>query len=575
MKMGNGALIDEMAEWVAGVRYADIPPRVCERIKVQSIGMLGAAFGGLKSEGGRAALSAVRKRTAEGAAQAPDGDSDRRPRSRAEGAATIFPTGEKGPPHEALFANTALSMTFDYDDYLYMGHTGHSAIFSPWAVCEGLGRSGEDFLLAAAVANEVEGRIGATVLLGPHNGQLWSFIHAVGTACAAAKLMGLNAAQIRNAIGISLYLPPFTMMPGFMGPSSKVTTAAFPSVNGLRAAELAAEGLTGAGRLLEDRQGFLRHFSFIPLPRMLSGWGKTWVTDSLSFKAYPGCAYVSSIAEALRASLRELGMESGLKDPAEMDSLRIRVTLLTLGMDGLSAPYLETPPSSIHVNFSAALSAAVTLLNGDLRPDHLSEKKLKSDWPVLSSFVEKTRVEHDWEMTVELVRGIAQGVNLAPLFTRIPVREWISLRKKAREQHHVSLRGVRPKHIWRIIKTARGRHEGSFRRPRSEAEGTARGNGVGGRFDLANAKFEDLRMNFASEVEIRLKGGRSARARVDLPPGSSGRPWQESVDLMAAKLDREAAGCLSAEKIAAIREAVMGIEKCRDLRALSPLFKGN
>ena len=47
------------------------------------------------------------------------------------GRSTIVPTGETTSPHAAVYANAALSMAYDYDDYLFLGHTGHSAVCPP------------------------------------------------------------------------------------------------------------------------------------------------------------------------------------------------------------------------------------------------------------------------------------------------------------------------------------------------------------------------------------------------------------------------------------------------------------
>ncbi|MBI2890093.1 MAG: MmgE/PrpD family protein [Nitrospirae bacterium] len=536
---GEG-LADELAGWVASVRYEDLPSSAIERLKVQACGMVGAAFAGLHSQGAQALLRALRR---------PYERSGRE--NGSAGFATVVATGERFRTADALFANTGLSMAFDYDDYLFMGHTGHSAVFSPLAVCEALGKSGKDFLLAAAIANEIEGRIGAAVLLGPYNGQLWSFIHAVGTACAAGRLLGLNREQIRNAIGLSLYLPPYPMVPGFMGPSSKLLTAAVPSTIGLRAAELAAEGMTGAPDILESRHGFLNAFSYLPMPAVISGLGKSWVTDSICFKAYPGCAYVSSIAEALRAALAELGLKGrGLERTGDLESLEIRATLLTLGMDALSAPYRKSPPTSVNVNFSAALSAAVVLLHGDLRPRLLEADRLTNDGQALEDLTSRIRVRHDWDMTVALQKGIAQGINLVPFLSGVSFRRLLALRGRVRDQigGAFSLRGLRPAHARELVRTARS--------------------GVRSR-GLDRARFDRLEMRFTSEVRLALKGGRSASARVDLPPGSAGRPWEETVAQVSAKVRDEAPERLGKARVEELLRSLMHLDRVGNVRDLT------
>src|SRR5439155_23501209 len=144
------------------------------------------------------------------------------------------------------------------------GHTGHSAV---WAARAFAGEGGR--ALAAQVAGiEVGGRFGAGLLLGPHNGQLWSSIHCAAAAIAAGVGLGLDGERLAHALAIALYQPPYGLWPGFMGPDSKLLTAAEPAVQGARAAMLAAEGVDGALGLVEERRGLLRHLSFAARPAM-------------------------------------------------------------------------------------------------------------------------------------------------------------------------------------------------------------------------------------------------------------------------------------------------------------------
>src|SRR6266513_2938618 len=84
------------------------------------------------------------------------------------------------------------------------------------------------------------GRIGAAALLGPHNGQMWAYIHNIAGAVVGGRFLGPDAAAIRNAIGIALAQPPYPLAAGFFGPDSKAVLAAGPLIEGMRAAELAA-----------------------------------------------------------------------------------------------------------------------------------------------------------------------------------------------------------------------------------------------------------------------------------------------------------------------------------------------
>src|SRR5689334_247360 len=83
---------EAVGEWGSGLRAGDVPARVRERAELQTRATLAA---------GRAGERAA----APFAAAAPDG-----------------PLGE-------VYRGATASMAHDWDDYLYMGHPGHSSVW--------------------------------------------------------------------------------------------------------------------------------------------------------------------------------------------------------------------------------------------------------------------------------------------------------------------------------------------------------------------------------------------------------------------------------------------------------------
>jgi 2-methylcitrate dehydratase PrpD len=176
---------ERIAEWVAQVQFADVPRRVTEEAKNQILSVIAAVHAGHFSEVGRIVSRTVKEWS---------GGKE----------ATMIPSGERTSLYNAIFANTALSAALDYDDYLLGGHTGHSAVLVTLALAEKIGCSGKDFLLAQTLANEIEGRVGASVPSRPLHDQVASFIHLIGAAVVAAKLLDLVPSQIRSAIGLAM-----------------------------------------------------------------------------------------------------------------------------------------------------------------------------------------------------------------------------------------------------------------------------------------------------------------------------------------------------------------------------------
>jgi 2-methylcitrate dehydratase PrpD len=311
-----------LAAWAAETRFEDLPGRVIEEAKNQVMSVLAAVHAGAGTDAGRMVVQVV--------ARWPSADQ-----------ATLIPSGARHALHHAIYANASLSMALDYDDYLFAGHTGHSAVLVSLAMAESLGLAGRDWLLAQVIANEIEGRIGASVLLGPLNGQLWSFIHLAGGAVIGGKVLGMDAAGIRSALGIAFLQPPHGLWAPFFGSEAKILLAAPPAVGGVQAAEMAAAGLEGCGDVLESAQGFVEVFTQNTLMGAYGGLGSTWLTDTLCYKIYPGCAYVDTVIDCVLGLARAEGI-----DPEAVEAIEVAAGPLTLGMEALAAPHLRGPEST-------------------------------------------------------------------------------------------------------------------------------------------------------------------------------------------------------------------------------------
>jgi 2-methylcitrate dehydratase PrpD len=341
--MSEGNITGRMAEWIAQARFEDLPRRVTEEAKNQILSVIAAVHAGHFSDAGRTVSRTVKEWG--GAKEA-----------------TMIPSGERTALYNAIFANAALSMALDYDDYLFAGHTGHSAVLVTLALAEKMGVSGKDFLLAQTLANEIEGRLGAAVLLGPLNGQLWSFIHLAGSAVITAKLLELEAEQVQSAIGIALLQPNYPLAGGFFGSDAKALMASMTAPLGIQAAQLAANGMRGYGDIIEAPQGFLNVFGRQPLVGAFEGLGKVWLTETLSYKVYPGCAYIDTTIDCVLALARQHSI-----DAKKVKAVHVAAAPLTLGMEALAAPHLKGPDSmQATLNFTVGYNVAVALIDREL-----------------------------------------------------------------------------------------------------------------------------------------------------------------------------------------------------------------
>jgi 2-methylcitrate dehydratase PrpD len=345
---------ERIAEWVAQAQFADLPRRVTEEAKNQVLSVIAAVHAGHFSEAGRMVSRTIK--------EWPSGKE-----------ATMIPSGERTSLHNAIFANTALSMALDYDDYLFAGHTGHSAVLVTLALAEKIGISGKDFLLAQTLANEIEGRVGASVLLGPLNGQLWSFIHLIGSAVITAKLLGLEKPQIQSAIGIAMMQPNYPLWAGFFGSDAKVLMASTTAPAGVQAAQLAANGLRGVGEIIEGEQGFLKVFTPQPLLGAFEGFGKVWLSDTLCYKVYPGCAYIDTVIDCVLTLARQHSI-----DGKKVRAVHVAANPLTLGMEALTAPHLKGPESlPVTLNFTVGYNVAAALMDRELTARQFNRERIR------------------------------------------------------------------------------------------------------------------------------------------------------------------------------------------------------
>jgi hypothetical protein len=449
-------ICEEMGSWAAGLSLSAVPERVLERARLQTAAVLAAGRAG-------------------------------------ERAAAPFAAGAPGGAPGEVYRGAAASIAHDWDDYLFMGHTGHSSVWTARAFAP---EDPERALLAQLAGNEVAGRLGAALFLGPHNGQFWSSIHCGGAAAAAGVALGFDAERLAHAIAISLYQPPYGLWPGFMGPATKLLTAAEPAAQGARAALLAAEGVQGPLDVIESPRGLLANLAFVGRPSMLGGLGRVWLTDTLAFKALPGCAYLQAAVDAvLRAELV----------PSDVAEIDIEAGLLTVAMEELAPAELT---SAAAVNFSAARSVAIALLAGVLTHEQLDPAWLAQHRGEIEEAATRVRVRHAWELTLETLRGVAEAGAAA---SEVPPRGWLRVLRRMRElgmpqvldrgevQALLARRDLRAE-LWRLLRRRGG--------------------------DVEDLDTGAMRMTFPCRLRIRLRSGRVLELE-GAEDGACGRPLEE------------------------------------------------
>ncbi|HYD50020.1 MAG TPA: MmgE/PrpD family protein [Terriglobales bacterium] len=364
----------EIAEWIEKVRFDDIPRRITEEAKNQVLSMIAAVHAGYFSEVGRAIRRAAK---------------DWNPGKEA----TIIPAGERVAIGDALFANCALAQALDYDDHLFAAHTGASAVLVTLALAEKIGFSGKEFLTAQIVANEIEGRLGAALLDCGQQSQSLAVGHLVGSAVIAAKIMGFERDKIASTLGLALAFPNASLEPAYFGSDAKALVAAASVANGVRAAQLVASGVVGPIDVLENPRGLLASFTHHPFHNAFSGLGTIWLTETLCYKPYPGCAAIDGALDCVLDLVRQHSIDS-----KKVKGVQVSTVPYVLETDNLIRPYLKGPdtlPSTL--NFSVRYSVAAALVDRELSARQFTAERVRD--PATWDLAERVVLSLDPAMT--------------------------------------------------------------------------------------------------------------------------------------------------------------------------------
>lgn len=242
-------VLEDMANWVAELRYDDLPPEAIKRAKRVLLDTVGCALGAVNAAPVRIARDTVIM--AGGHAQA-----------------TVMGMGSKVSCDQAAFLNGMAIRYLDYNDYAALGSPHHCSmnVAPALAVAEMRNLTGKDVLLGLVTGYEVQLRMRDATEGGSTAGwDTGSITVAYSSAALAAKLMGLDASKIANAVAIAAahantlqeVRVAAVSSGGEMTPS-KGTAEPIGIKNGTFAALLASNGLTYPLTILEGKSGYAK-----------------------------------------------------------------------------------------------------------------------------------------------------------------------------------------------------------------------------------------------------------------------------------------------------------------------------
>jgi 2-methylcitrate dehydratase len=231
------ASTSRIANYAVILAYADLPADVVHECKRRIVDTVGCALGAFDEPPSRIARALAER------AHVPHG-------------ARVFGTGQRVLPELAAFANGVMARYLDGND-VFPGGGGHpsdvtSAVL---AAADLAGADGPAVITGIVLGYEIYGALFRAACMRDH-GLDHVFYTAVGSAVGAAKVLGLDRDRIAQAVALAV-TPNIALHATRRGELSmwKGAAAGNAARNGVFAALLAAEGMTGPDKPIDGSDG--------------------------------------------------------------------------------------------------------------------------------------------------------------------------------------------------------------------------------------------------------------------------------------------------------------------------------
>ena len=285
-----------LAEFCAHLSYDDIPEAVVARCEDLFLDWLGSALAGASQH----PIAAFARHA--------------RHMGPTDGPSEIVIDGSTSSPYFAAFVNAAASHVVEQDD-LHNSSVLHPAtvVFpAALAAAQEKGVSGRELIAASVAGYEAGIRVGE--FLGRSHYRVFHTTGTAGTlasAVATARILGVDTETMIHTLGSA-----GTQAAGLWaflrdGADSKQLHTAKAAGNGVLAAYMSADGLTGAQAIFDGPQGMAAGMSSdADASRLDADLGTRWALAETSFKFHASCRHTHPAADALLAAMTEHGLKA-------------------------------------------------------------------------------------------------------------------------------------------------------------------------------------------------------------------------------------------------------------------------
>ncbi|MGY2114945.1 MmgE/PrpD family protein [Nocardia gipuzkoensis] len=324
--------------------------------------------------------------------------------SHAPGSAHVTASGDEMSAADAAFVNATYGHGFEYDDAhrSSSSHPGSAVVSAAVAVGEELGASMAQVITGIVAGYEVYTRIG--ILAAPQLLERGFHPHGVlsafGAAAVVAKMRGFDAERTVHALSIAMSHSSGTTEYTSTGGSVKRLHSGIGTRNGIRAAEMAAAGITGPTTFLSGGKGFYRTFVGRPVAEVdaaeLFSPTDSFEITRVWIKPYCCCginhAYIDG-AQQLTARA------------AEVESIRLGIQSggdVIIGNQNANA---YAPQTIEHLQYSLPFQFALAILgrgNGfRAHHDYMAGRLDLSEGSEVAEMARRVKIEVDTELDAE------------------------------------------------------------------------------------------------------------------------------------------------------------------------------
>ncbi len=381
---------ERLAQWVVELKYEDLPVDVVEKAKDCIYDWAGIAVYGADSPWTKALLDMVKE-------------------TGGKGESTILVHNEMVPCTNAAMVNAVMALSYDLSDtYPKVElHPSCSVIASALAMAERENVTGKDLITSVVAGYEVITRAASSMNRRPQSFtaargfEANSIFPPFGAVVASGKLLGLNALEMTNAIGLA---------GGSMGASTidylvdgnwtYRWNSGRASQNGVQNALMAKKGFVGPHAIFEgqwDKKGRFGVINALAGDMMfkddlVDGLGEVWNIKEMAFKYYGCCHYNQGYMDGVIKLMKEhrFGAE-------EVDAVMAYLPHFALFL-GVPREVKIKPKNLTISQWSLPFVLATVLTDGHLlNPKvQLSEEKLTD--PKMLALTERVKVERDREL---------------------------------------------------------------------------------------------------------------------------------------------------------------------------------